>query len=98
MPPISWTSKWRMPELAPADLAGGGEHLRQDVVEDVLEVLEVVLLARPAQLAAALGALVARAPRSDGSDGAASSMTSARSVDHPLADLVVGERLELGFE
>src|SRR5688500_9407903 len=42
-------------ELAPADLARRGEHLRQRVVEDALEMLHVGLLARPADLAPALG-------------------------------------------
>ena len=33
MPPISWTSKWRMFELAPRHLAADSEGFRKNVVE-----------------------------------------------------------------
>ena len=33
MPPINWTSKWRMFKITPARLAAGRERLGQEVVE-----------------------------------------------------------------
>ena len=84
-------------ELAPADLAGRGEHLGQGIVEDALEVLDVFLLARPAQLAAAFRALVLDLlGRRLGRRGVLADLGAQR--DHALADLLVGQRLELLFE
>ena len=54
MPPISWTSKWRIAEGPLHRLAGHREDLGQDVVEGLLEALVLALAAGLGQLAAAL--------------------------------------------
>ena len=55
-------------QLATADLAGRGEDLGQDVVEDGLEVLGVLLLAGAAQLARGARGRRCSAPPRDGSE------------------------------
>ena len=84
-------------ELAPAYLAGSGEDLGQRVVEYVLEVPDVLLFAGAAQLAAAFGAVVGELLLGRLGRGRVLEDLGAER-DHPLADLFIGERLELGFE
>ena len=86
------------PQLAPADLAGGREDLRQRVVEHVLEVAYVFLLARLAQLARGAPSSRLRAPRRTARTGRHPRATWSRSSIMRCADLVVGQRLELGLE
>ena len=54
MAPISWTSKWRMPERSASDLAGRREDLGQDLVEGILHALGIGLLALTAEVRTAL--------------------------------------------
>ena len=85
------------PEAPPTHLAGGGEDLRDPLVERLAEGLEVPLAAFPGELPATLLVLCVE-------------LVLARLLGrclfhdriaqrgHPSADVLVGERLELGFE
>ena len=81
-------------QLAPADLARRREHLGQCVIEDALEMLDVLLFALPAEFAAALGAVVAELFLGRlGRRGVLADLVA--QLDHALADLGVGQLLEL---
>ena len=92
MPPISWTSKWRMPEGPLHRLAGHREDVRQDLVEGRLDRRLLALAARLGELAAALEVRVGELllGRLAGRGGLVDLLADQREA---LADLVVGERL-----
>ena len=87
-----------MPELAAGDLAGGREHVRQDVIEGRLQPLVVLLLAGAAHLRRGAPARDGVSSSSDGGVGAAFSRDLGPDLGHLLPDLLVGECLVVRLE
>ena len=95
---MSWTSKWRIPSVRRIASRAAAKTSGSDVVEDGLEALVSSLLARAlANLAAALevGVVQLVLGRLVGDGGLVDLLAD---VGDPLADLVVGERLDLRLE
>ena len=84
MPPMSWTSKWRICDGAPAGLADDGEGLGKDVVEGGL-----------LGGAGALGCAFFGGIDVFGGDGRGDALAELAGLG---AQLVVGERLNGGLQ
>ena len=85
-------------QLASADLAGGREDVRQDLVEGLLEALACPPAGAARRRSARRSLSAVWTSSSDGSVGGAASRTSSRTVGHLGPDLLVGEGLVVRLE
>ena len=86
------------PERPLHRLAGHREDLGQDLVEGLLDPLVLALPALPSSSSRRRSRSGWWSSSSDGSSGAAISRDLGADLGEAVADLVVGERLELGLE